>query len=77
MVKDSFVGDAKGQPSRESDIEMGTRVPGNNPDMGMAAFNKKVYPTHDALFSFAELIWTKNPIDHVEFCRVFSETYTD
>ncbi|KAG2717069.1 hypothetical protein I3843_03G156700 [Carya illinoinensis] len=42
LLTDSFVGDAKGQPSRESDIEMGTRVPGNNPDMGMAAFNKKV-----------------------------------
>lgn len=67
FVKDSFVSDAKGQPSRESDIEMGTRVPGNNPDMGMAAFNKQVYPNpRDALFSFAELIWIRNRI----LCRL-------
>ncbi|XP_059449153.1 syntaxin-132-like isoform X1 [Corylus avellana] len=42
LLTDSFVSDAKGQPSRDNDIEMGTRVPGSNPDMGMAAFNKQI-----------------------------------
>ncbi|KAM3697225.1 hypothetical protein ACJW30_06G097300 [Castanea mollissima] len=42
---DSFVSDAKGQPSRENDIEMGMRVPGSNPDLGMGAFNKQIQET--------------------------------
>ncbi|XP_054811942.1 syntaxin-132-like isoform X2 [Prosopis cineraria] len=39
LLSDSFVGDSKGQPSRQSDIEMGTQ---NNHDMGMDAFNKQI-----------------------------------
>ncbi|KAM3745055.1 hypothetical protein ACB098_06G097200 [Castanea mollissima] len=42
---DSFVSDAKGQPSRENDIEMGMRVPGSNPDLVMGAFNKQIQET--------------------------------
>ncbi|XP_028808390.1 syntaxin-132 isoform X2 [Neltuma alba] len=42
LLSDSFVGDSKGQPSRQSDIEMGTQGPGNNYDMGMDAFNKQI-----------------------------------
>ncbi|KAL2524644.1 putative Syntaxin [Abeliophyllum distichum] len=42
LLTDSFVGDAKGSPSREPDIEMGTRFPRSNSDMGMEAFNKQI-----------------------------------
>ncbi|XP_030928395.1 syntaxin-132-like isoform X2 [Quercus lobata] len=45
LLTDSFVSDAKGQPSRENDIEMGMRVPGSNPDLGMGAFNKQIQET--------------------------------
>jgi hypothetical protein len=48
---------------------MGTRVPESNPDMGMAAFNKQVYPTHDVLFSFAKLICDLE----IRLCAIFSE----
>ncbi|WVZ22780.1 hypothetical protein V8G54_001324 [Vigna mungo] len=42
ILVDSFVGEASnGQPSRESDIEMG-QVPRSNSDMGMEAFNKQM-----------------------------------
>lgn len=41
--QDSFVGDAKENPSRESDIEMGPRYTRTNSDMGMESFNKQVY----------------------------------
>ena len=40
--KDSIVANAKDQASREPDIEMGTRVPRSNSDLGMEAFNKQV-----------------------------------
>ncbi|KAL5151920.1 putative syntaxin-131 [Glycine soja] len=43
FLKDSFVGEASnGQPSRQSDIEMG-QVPRSNSDMGMEAFNKQIH----------------------------------
>lgn len=42
LLADSFISDDKGQPSREDDIEMGTRGPGSNSDMGMGVFNKQV-----------------------------------
>jgi syntaxin 1B/2/3 len=42
LLSDSFVGDAQGQPSRASDIEMGRQVPQTNSDMGMDAFNKQI-----------------------------------
>ncbi|KAJ0110961.1 hypothetical protein Patl1_02048 [Pistacia atlantica] len=42
LLTDSFVGDAKGQPSRDNDIEMGMQVPRSNSDMGMEAFNKQM-----------------------------------
>lgn len=42
LSKDSFVSDAKGEASREIDLEKGTRVPRSNSDMGMEAFNKQV-----------------------------------
>ena len=40
--QDSFVGDAKVQPPKERDIEMGTRVLRTNSDLGLEAFNKQV-----------------------------------
>ncbi|KAH7531137.1 hypothetical protein ACOSP7_002648 [Xanthoceras sorbifolium] len=42
LLTDSFVSEARGQPSRDNDIEMGTRVPRSNSDMGMEAFNKQI-----------------------------------
>ena len=46
FLQDSFVGGAgNGQPSRETDIEMG-QVPRSNSDMGMEAFNKQVHNVH-------------------------------
>lgn len=42
LFQDSFETDAKNQPSREQDIEMGTRVPRSASDLGMDAFNKQV-----------------------------------
>ncbi|KAA8524641.1 hypothetical protein F0562_011064 [Nyssa sinensis] len=42
LLTDSFVSDAKDHPSREADIEMGTRVPRSNLDLGMEAFNKQI-----------------------------------
>jgi hypothetical protein len=44
---------------------MGTRVPGSNPDMGMAAFNKQVHPTHYVLFTFANLYVIGNPSEMI------------
>ncbi|KAJ7981308.1 Syntaxin-132 like protein [Quillaja saponaria] len=42
LLADSFVGEARGQPSRENDIEMGMQVSRSNSDMGMDAFNKQI-----------------------------------
>ncbi|XP_022895003.1 syntaxin-132-like [Olea europaea var. sylvestris] len=42
LLTDSFVGDAKGSPLREPDIEMGTQYPRSNSDVGMEGFNKQV-----------------------------------
>ncbi|XP_044465818.1 syntaxin-132-like isoform X1 [Mangifera indica] len=42
LLTDSFVSDAKGQPSRDNDIEMGMRDPRSNSDLGMEAFNKQI-----------------------------------
>ncbi|EXC23124.1 Putative syntaxin-131 [Morus notabilis] len=42
LLTDSFVGDAKGQPSREDDIEMGRQIQRSNTDIGMEAFNKQI-----------------------------------
>ncbi|XP_059661058.1 syntaxin-132-like [Cornus florida] len=42
LLTDSFVSEAKNHPSRESDIEMGTRLPRSNSDLGMESFNKQI-----------------------------------
>ncbi|XP_044503580.1 syntaxin-132-like [Mangifera indica] len=42
LLTDSFVGDAKGQPSKFNDVEMGMGVPRSNSDMGMETFNKQI-----------------------------------
>ncbi|KAI9176255.1 hypothetical protein LWI28_002120 [Acer negundo] len=42
LLTDSFVSEARGQQSRDNDIEMGTRVPRSNSDMGMDAFHKQI-----------------------------------
>lgn len=41
----SFIGDSKGHHPIDGDIEMGIRGSRSNPDMGMEAFNKKVFDT--------------------------------
>ncbi|KAK4420533.1 syntaxin [Sesamum alatum] len=42
LLTDSFVGDVKDNPSREHDIEMGSRVPRSNSDLGMESFHKQI-----------------------------------
>ncbi|TXG55349.1 hypothetical protein EZV62_020605 [Acer yangbiense] len=42
LLTDSFVSEARAQQSRDNDIEMGTRVPRSNSDMGMDAFHKQI-----------------------------------
>ncbi|KAK4577304.1 hypothetical protein RGQ29_027715 [Quercus rubra] len=56
LLTDSFVSDAKGQPSRENDIEMGMRVPGSNPDLGMGAFNKQIQDTEKQVEKLSGLL---------------------
>ncbi|PON93248.1 t-SNARE [Trema orientale] len=42
LLTDSFVADAKGQPSGENDIEMGRQIQQSNTDIGMESFNKQI-----------------------------------
>ncbi|KAK4484849.1 hypothetical protein RD792_007449 [Penstemon davidsonii] len=43
LLTDSFVGDAKGNPSRDDhDIEMGSRYTRSNSELGMESFNKQI-----------------------------------
>ncbi|XP_048327369.1 syntaxin-132-like isoform X1 [Ziziphus jujuba] len=56
LLSDSFVGDAQGQPSRESDIEMGRQVPRTNSDMGMEAFNKQIQDVERQVDKLAGLL---------------------
>ncbi|KAL7102399.1 hypothetical protein ACP275_08G118100 [Erythranthe tilingii] len=42
LLTDSFVSDVKGNTSRERDIEMGSRFPRSNSDLGMESFNKQI-----------------------------------
>ncbi|XP_042037933.1 syntaxin-132-like [Salvia splendens] len=42
LLTDSFVGDAKGNTSRESDIEMGPRLPRSNSDVALESFHKQI-----------------------------------
>ncbi|GFY97476.1 syntaxin of plants 132 [Actinidia rufa] len=53
---DSFVSDAKGQPSREPDIEMGMRLPRSNSDMGMETFNKQMQDVEKQVDKVSELL---------------------
>ncbi|KAG2371615.1 Syntaxin-132 protein [Vigna angularis] len=56
LLTDSFVGEASnGQPSRESDIEMG-QVPRSNSDMGMEAFNKQIHEADKQIDKLAVLL---------------------
>ncbi|KAK2988023.1 hypothetical protein RJ640_011286 [Escallonia rubra] len=58
LLTDSFVGDAKEHPSRETDIEMGTRVPvpRSNSDLGMEAFNKQIQEVDKQVDKLSELL---------------------
>ncbi|XAR68089.1 hypothetical protein NMG60_11003099 [Bertholletia excelsa] len=56
LLTDSFVSDAKGQPSRGPDIEMGTRVPSSNSDLGMEAFNKQIQDVEKQVDKVAGLL---------------------
>ncbi|KAL1562387.1 syntaxin-132-like isoform X1 [Salvia divinorum] len=42
LLTDSFVGDAKGNTSREPDIEMGPRLPRSSSDASLESFNKQI-----------------------------------
>ncbi|KAL0405436.1 UNVERIFIED_CONTAM: syntaxin [Sesamum latifolium] len=42
LLTDSFVGEVKDNHSREHDIEMGSRVPRSNSDLGMESFHKQI-----------------------------------
>ncbi|KAF8391497.1 hypothetical protein HHK36_023802 [Tetracentron sinense] len=42
LLTDSFVGGGRDQSPRERDIEMGTRNPTSNSDLGMEAFHKQI-----------------------------------
>ncbi|XP_042040386.1 syntaxin-132-like [Salvia splendens] len=42
LLTDSFVGDAKGNASRESDIEMGPRLPRSSSDVALESFHKQM-----------------------------------
>ncbi|CAI9772739.1 unnamed protein product [Fraxinus pennsylvanica] len=42
LLTDSFVGDAKGSPSREHDIEIGAHYPRSSSDLGMEGFNQQI-----------------------------------
>ncbi|XP_027927558.1 syntaxin-132-like [Vigna unguiculata] len=56
LLTDSFVGEASnGQPSRESDVEMG-QVPRSNSDMGMEAFNKQIHEADKQIDKLAVLL---------------------
>ncbi|PSS16164.1 Syntaxin-132 like [Actinidia chinensis var. chinensis] len=56
LLTDSFVSDAKGQPSREPDIEMGMRLPRSNSDMGMETFNKQMQDVEKQVDKVSELL---------------------
>ncbi|KVI04185.1 Syntaxin, N-terminal [Cynara cardunculus var. scolymus] len=42
LLSDSFVSDAREHPPRDMDIQMSTRLPRSNSDMGMESFNKQI-----------------------------------
>ncbi|KAL7000159.1 hypothetical protein U1Q18_001310 [Sarracenia purpurea var. burkii] len=56
LLADSFVSDARGQPSREPDIEMGPRVPRSNSELGMEAFNKQIHDVEKQVDKVSELL---------------------
>ncbi|XP_057507271.1 syntaxin-132-like isoform X2 [Actinidia eriantha] len=56
LLTDSFVSDAKGQPSREPDIEMAMRLPRSNSDMGMETFNKQMQDVEKQVDKVSELL---------------------
>ncbi|KAJ4730013.1 putative Syntaxin [Melia azedarach] len=56
LLTDSFVGDARGQPSRDNDIEMGMQVPRGNPDTGMESFNKQIQEVERQVDKLSELL---------------------
>ncbi|KAM7270341.1 hypothetical protein ACFE04_029555 [Oxalis oulophora] len=56
LLTDSFVGGTAGQPSRDDDIEMGTRVPADNSDMGMESFNKQIQEVEKQVDKLANLL---------------------
>ncbi|XP_030484848.1 syntaxin-132 [Cannabis sativa] len=56
LLTDSFVSDAKGQPSGENDIEMGRQVQRNNADIGMETFNKQIQEVEKLVDKLSELL---------------------
>lgn len=42
LLTDSFVGDARGNTSRDHDIEMGPRLPRSSSDVALESFNKQI-----------------------------------
>ncbi|KAL1821734.1 syntaxin-132 isoform X1 [Daucus carota subsp. sativus] len=57
LLTDSFVSNGRDNPSRETtDIEMGTRLPASNSDMGMEAFNTQVHEVDKLVDKVAGLL---------------------
>ncbi|KAI8551897.1 hypothetical protein RHMOL_Rhmol06G0222900 [Rhododendron molle] len=56
LLSDSFDPDARNQPSREQDIEMGTRVTRSASDLGMDSFNKQIQDADKQVDKVSELL---------------------
>ncbi|KAI3440873.1 uncharacterized protein J3R85_002898 [Psidium guajava] len=56
LLTDSFVSDAKIEPPSESDVEMGTRLPRSNSDMGLEAFNKQIQEVEKQVHKVSSLL---------------------
>lgn len=56
LLTDSFVSDAKDKPSRERDIEMGSRLPRSDSDKGLDAFNKQIQDVEKQVDKVAGLL---------------------
>ncbi|KAF7851068.1 hypothetical protein BT93_L4686 [Corymbia citriodora subsp. variegata] len=56
LLTDSFVSDTKIQPPSEGDVEMGTRLPRSNSDMGLEAFNKQIQEVEKQVHKLSSLL---------------------
>ncbi|KAL8506748.1 hypothetical protein ACS0TY_017591 [Phlomoides rotata] len=56
LLTDSFVGDAKGNPSRAPDIEMGSRFTRSSSELGMESFNKQIQEVEKQVDKLSSLL---------------------